>query len=235
MRLDIYYWLKVYGYKLVFLGGFAVALIWIIRNAAKGKYYMGREALLLITIGFTGPLIFGQLFYVHDYYSLASIVFVVCGVAMIIATNSLSKELLANKLIGILALIAAVNISIFSYKYLEKLTHVAYPDKLSYDIALYLNGKVAPDDVVVVVGLDWNSTIPYYSERYALMIPTWIPVFKSVISDPSNFIGEHKIGAIVQCDGYGWNLKSTESESLFKAINGEITKFGFCNVKVVGK
>jgi hypothetical protein len=33
--------------------------------------------------------------------------------------------------------------------------------------------QTRPDDVILVVGCDWCSEIPYYSQRRALMVPVW--------------------------------------------------------------
>ncbi len=65
------------------------------------------------------------------------------------------------------------------------------------------------DDVIIVAGLNWSSTVPYYAQRRALMVlresdlPS-IPAILLTREDPSGA----RVGAVVQCqDGYDFMRK----------------------------
>src|SRR5438477_4107873 len=40
-------------------------------------------------------------------------------------------------------------------------------------VARMISGGCDPDAVVVYIGMDWDPTLPYYTQRRALMIPDW--------------------------------------------------------------
>ena len=69
-----------------------------------------------------------------------------------------------------------------------------------------------PEEVIVVLGDDYCSEVPYYSGRRALMIPTWDSVDWEHFSRYVELLDGYRIGALVvhRRDGNGNQLTSDE-------------------------
>jgi hypothetical protein len=80
--------------------------------------------------------------------------------------------------------------------------------------------------------MDWSSVIPYYSEHYAIMIPSWLPNKSNVIKNEDNYSGDFSIGAYVICRNDIWPLDSSYYELIFliNNIKTSKTKIGSCDV-----
>jgi hypothetical protein len=100
-----------------------------------------------------------------------------------------------------------------------------------------LKDKVKKDDVIVILGLDWNSTIPYYSQHYSLMLPDWIPFENPVVSNPEKYIDGRNIGAIVICRSGLWRENFTDQtvSDLMSKINGNLFEYKSCYIKISNK
>ena len=235
-RLNFLYWEKVFGYRLIILGGLIIPLCITIYLYFKKKLRVSRESILLILIGIAGPLIFGPLFYVHDYYLLASIIFLVGGFSILLADSLNGHNFYRLKYI-VFILIIIFNYGIFYNKYYKKIINFSEIDIESVVISKYLSVNMRGDDVVVIMGLDWNSTIPFYSEHYALMLPAWLPSHSEVISFPEKFTGGRRIGAIVICNNELWpiNIDKSDFNNLINKVNGVTKNFSSCIVKINNK
>lgn len=125
-------------------------------------------ALLLAFL--TGPALFTNLFFVHDYYWYANTVFfsLACGITLgtflldYLASLAVTRPLLVA--VFILAQAAAYHYS--GYHLLQKA-----PPQETGRLTETLRQHTAPGSSIVVFGHDWNSMIPYYSERRAFMVP----------------------------------------------------------------
>jgi hypothetical protein len=175
-----------------------------------------------------GPIIFGPLFYVHDYYLISSISFIIISLAIYTTQNLV----LNIKNMIIIYIIIIFNYTIFSIKYLPKLTNYSYLDLTSIEVGKFLKNNLPKGQVSLIVGMDWSSVIPYYSEHYAIMIPSWLPNKSYVIKNSDNYIGDYIIGAYVICNNDVWPLDSSYYEliSLKNNFNDKITNIGSCNI-----
>ena len=80
-----------------------------------------------------------------------------------------------------------------------------------YAIAQIVKTKVKPDEVILTAGVDWDSTIPYYTQRYSLMLPSWErngfaptsnneyfnPIY--VLENLEEYLDNKTLGAIIIC------------------------------------
>lgn len=228
LRLSMEYWLKVFGYRLILLGGVLVPVIWIIFLIIKKKKSINREAVLAIFIGLIGPLLFGPLFYTHDYYFVASISFIIIGLSIY-----LSEIIKFDKVyIFLIYSIIILNYSIFYNKYLPKLNNHTDIDRTSIEVGKFLKSNLNDGEVSLIIGMDWSSVIPYYSENYAIMIPAWLPNKSYIIRNVENYTGGFSIGAFVICRNNIWPIDITSNELLVMQNNfkGKMINIGSCNV-----
>jgi hypothetical protein len=123
---------------------------------------------LLLALGFfsAAQLMFPQLYSIHDYYFYAA------GVGLLVAVGvglaGLVDSRLPRALVwGLVALVLALNLNHYRVGY-RPLQLIKGPGGSGLTDAI--RNTSPPDSVIIVVGDDWNSMIPYYAQRRALMV-----------------------------------------------------------------
>ncbi|MGD0041656.1 MAG: hypothetical protein ABSE84_14850 [Isosphaeraceae bacterium] len=144
---------------------FAIAAMGLIM--ARRRYV---EVLACLAMYLVGLLTFTNLFYVHDYYFFANNIFLIAAVGIsITAMVEYGRPLRAGAIAALLLLFCTSILDhCLTFRPLQKHNQLAIK-KLSKAI----RERTSPDDVVVALGFEWSSEIPYYSERRALCIPSW--------------------------------------------------------------
>lgn len=66
-----------------------------------------------------------------------------------------------------------------------------------------------PDDVILIYGMEWDSSLAYYAQRKAVMFPASL-MTPQQIAAASGWAERIKIGAIVRCDGKGCEIELRE-------------------------
>ncbi len=238
-RLQWQSWHRIFLIRIILIGGFALMVPVIGYAALKKQSIFNREAGLLLFSGLLGPLVFFNLHYVHDYYQVGSLVFLACAAA-IIAAPCLQAVWTASRVYfsAVVAAIAAANLGLLYLYYGPVIRGLPEQDALAYNIAIYLKEHQAENDFSVIVGQDWNSTIPYYSGRYAVMIPPWVPweTRAAIMRNPDSYAGGRRIGAVVYCDIGDRPVAQAaiEREQLFAQIEGAVAQVQNCQVKTRG-
>ncbi len=127
-----------------------------------------RRTLLLLAGFLAGPLIFANLYHVHDYYFYASGIFLLGGVALAWSQLLDLPGFSAAAKWSVIGLSLAVQFGAYAYAYLPSQLHSlrARPPEL----AVALAAATAPEDVILVFGEDWNSDIAYYAHRRTVMV-----------------------------------------------------------------
>ena len=234
-RLDIGCWQQIFFNRILLLGGFVLIPPISLYAAIRKQALLNREALLFLLTGLLGPLMFFNLHFVHDYYQVGILAFLACATAMIISPLLASTARQPPALFAILIAIIAANMGIFYINYSPMLHRVPVQEAISYEVGNFLESHQARDDVTVIVGQDWNSITPYYSQRYALMVPSFLsPTVRSkIINDPGSQIGTRHIGAVVYCltDNIPFAQAQAESIRLFSLIDGPMVNIAHCRIK----
>ncbi len=235
-RLQWQSWQRIFLIRVLLRGGLALLVAVIGYAVLKKQWTFDREAGLLLFSGLLGPLVFFNLNYVHDYYQIGSLVFLACAGA-VIAAPCLQAMWAASRLrfAGLLAALVAANMGVLYLNYGPMLRGFPVEDAIAYNIAVYLKQHQTVDDFSIVVGQDWNSTIPYYSERYALMIPEWVPrkTRAAIVHDPQAYAGGRRIGSVVYCQTAAQPAReaAAERDQLFAQLDGAVAEVGNCNIR----
>jgi hypothetical protein len=83
------------------------------------------------------------------------------------------------------------------------------------------------------VGKDWDSTIPYYSERFTVMIPDWLPgKYSYLTKEEFDPIKDRKVGGFVFCpvENSGDSLSEAQVISLTRVWNlSKFSSFSGCH------
>lgn len=127
-----------------------------------------RIALALLVAALAGPLVFANLYQVHDYYFFSSGIFLLALVALPLKAMFERASISGVGRWGaVLAVIALQLHGYFSTYYAAQAAPVPNPP----EIIRGLQHVTAPDDVIMGLGVNWNSVFPYYAERRGLMVP----------------------------------------------------------------
>jgi hypothetical protein len=171
---------------------------WLVLAAtAPGLVRARRRGLLVLSclaVFFTLPFVFTNLHRFHEYYAFATNVFLIGAVGIGLASLHEGGGVL--RIVGYGLTVALLVLAPLGFWY----TYV--PVQLlnggeSIPASAATNQWTDPDDVIVVLGDDYCSEVPYYSGRRALMIPTWDHVDWDHFSRYVALLDDYRIGALV--------------------------------------
>ncbi|HTK83838.1 MAG TPA: hypothetical protein VL625_02025, partial [Patescibacteria group bacterium] len=156
---------------------------------------------------------FANLYRIHDYYQSASEVFIIAALAFAIVMGLPKLPVPALAPI-IMALFVFWNLAFFT-KTFEPLAKAALTPANSTVLAVsdVVRRYTPSDSAIVVYGMSWNSAIPYYSQRKALVAAKKVGgavyydeqgnqihrTYPSAWQDPERYLGDLKMSALVFC------------------------------------
>ncbi|MCX6945468.1 MAG: hypothetical protein NT173_12055 [Opitutales bacterium] len=146
------------GYSLAL--GAALALLFL-----RGR---GRLFAVLVLVAMAGPLVFANLYFVHDYYLYSSGLFFLLLLALPLQRLMETATIPLAARLGVVLAVLMAQFSGYLEKYFESQARVPGGPP---ELALAIGRVTRPDDVLVGFGLDWNPVLPYYSGRRAIMVP----------------------------------------------------------------
>jgi len=153
------------------------------------------KAVLLCAVCFGGiQLLLPELYAWHDYYYVANAIFLI--VAMGLGVVSLfDSPRVPRWVAGVLAVGMLAGQAYFYHRqYYSPLAAVS-PE--GDDLTIALKNITKPDEVLLVVGEDWNSMTPYYARRRALMIREGAAKNETELREAFARLRGEKIGALV--------------------------------------
>jgi hypothetical protein len=210
----------------IFGNGLMVALV------ALGALLTSRRHLVIglaAVAAFLVPfLVFTNLHIIHGYYQYANAIFAIAAVGLAIGYTARTGH---RALAGLIL----VAISLGQLSYFHKTYAPVFATDLSFNhinqIAQAAKRNTRLDDGLIVIGEDWSSAIPYYSERKALTIPTFTPrpMFEQMLAKPETFLGGLHLGAVVYCSDIGYGTLTPLIDA-FVAARSVIAEIGPCKL-----
>lgn len=168
----------------------------------------GLAGLCLLSLGlFLLPmLVFTNLHMIHNYYQMANAVFLVvlAATAIEFASRGRGPWLAPSLTLAFMVAMLAHGWHAFAPSMRQDASQLP-----AVQIARVIRAEVAPDDIILTAGLNWAATVPYYSQRRALMILResdlpHVPARFPTREQPEGA----RIGALVQClQGYDFILR----------------------------
>lgn len=207
-RFFIYY--KITG--ILIIGLLAIlGLLFLV----SGKYR--KLALFFFICYLCGPLIFTNLYYVHEYYYYANGFFLLFALGFLVlgVIESGGGEIRVLSGFLILPLLMGLMYKTYYHHFYasQKTNHTQYVG-LTNAIRSFTN----EDDVILIYGFDWSSEIPYYSQRKAIMDRWDLSMNEDKFKCSTELLGNNRIGGMV----IGGNNRDNQ---VF--ITERIQKFGF--------
>ena len=125
-----------------------------------------REILLCAGVFAAALMIFPVLYALHDYYYVANMMLLLLAMGLVLV--ALAESARPRWLVA-LAIVAVVGGQV--YRYLD----FYFPEQRAFTLGgsgltESLRVLTRPDEYLIVLGQDWNSMIPYYAQRRALMV-----------------------------------------------------------------
>lgn len=167
LRLDSSFWIhiqeNIVSHNLA-EGAFAIALLCAPFAPARNRWIAG-----VALFGFaSGPLVFANLYHLHDYYYAANALLLLAAAGLMLASAWDNPRLPRGA--NWLALGLILMFQLHAY-YRGYYSHHRHPALSPPELAAIIRNSVPADGVVLIYGADWNPVLPYYFQRRALMVP----------------------------------------------------------------
>lgn len=167
LRGDWSFWVKIQEnivrYNLA-EGAIAIAMLCVPFAASRV-----RRVALWSLLGFaSGPLVFANLYHIHDYYYAANSLLLVGAAGLLLAAVWDDTRLPRGTnwlALGLMLLFQGHGF------YRGYYSHHHDPAPPPPALAGVIRDTVPPDEVVLIYGADWDPLLPYYAQRRALMVP----------------------------------------------------------------
>lgn len=117
------------------------------------------------------PLVFANLYHVHEYYTCANGAFL-CLVAGVLMAGLLDRGSWRGAA-GLALLVAVLTLQLRTY-YREDLPRQMVEHPADTGITRAIRELSGPEDIFVAVGNDWHASLALQTERRAWMIPNWM-------------------------------------------------------------
>ncbi|NTU66315.1 MAG: glycosyltransferase family 39 protein [Candidatus Moranbacteria bacterium] len=171
----------------------SLLIILLLFSIIKNKYR--KEIGISLALFLSGPLIFTNLYFVHNYYSYANSIFLSVAVGLACASLLESKIKYKNTIsLVIIVFFGLSNLYSYgnTYYYSQKNGTSQYIIKL----ADFIRKNTNEDDVIMIFDMDWDPSLSYYSERRSIMVRGSFSE-KQVDESLAN-LGGRKVSAIVK-------------------------------------
>lgn len=167
LRTDWSFWVhlqeNIVGYNLA-EGAIAIALLCVPFAPARSRW-MGAAGVL----GFcSGPLVFANLYHLHDYYYAANSLLLLAAAGLMLAAAWDDPRLPRGTNWLALGLVLAFQLHAYYRGYYS---HHRHPAPAPPALAAAIRDTVPADGVVLIYGADWDPLLPYYFQRRAVMVP----------------------------------------------------------------
>lgn len=151
------------------LGGATV--IWVVL-AFVGCLRLKRRAFAVAWLAgaFIGPLLFTNLYWIHDYYLIALSPMAAAGVGLAVVWMVRKWRWVLPPLVaGVLILAWGMTLQRSEHYWGIQWWNTA-GGELHFEAAQYIDARSNPTDLVVVTGRGWNPATLYYAQRWGLMV-----------------------------------------------------------------
>lgn len=149
--------------------------------------------------GYWAPtLVFAPLHYIHNYYSCGTAAYLYLGIAVLGGALWPSGGRRQLAFAALTVILAAGNLAEYWREYRPNV-FPPVPNPV-IETAQFVKAHTAAQDVILIYGMSWNPTIPYYSERRAIMDTLYRPLDSPEMAQAiAGLHPGHRITAAVAC------------------------------------
>jgi hypothetical protein len=240
-RLSPYLWILVIferSFLIESLGYCIPFLILFIYWHTRKKYLPGTNdkvnlgfALICVAIYFSVFLIFTNLYIEHNYYRYANTIYLILAAAVVLYI--IHQKISHLFFTTLLLVIMAMQIRTYGFTYMESAKIDGTYFNRDYQIASFVRKHTKPDDFIVVHGIDYASTIAYYSERKSLTHNfATMDEYAKKLQNIDKCSGGLQLGAIVLCPVGKPPVFDNKTKKLLKQLNRGYSSVSIANCLV---
>lgn len=191
-RLSADYWLRtsaIWADGLVGEGGLVLGVLLLVRSSVSLRQRAGA----LFTAFLAGQLIFANLYYIHDYYFYGNGVFLIFALGLLLAGQFQDGTQPVWIRWTLPVLLILLQLASHARSYLP-------PQRTNDPVPEYsrvIRDLTRPEDMIVVLGQDWDAATPYYAQRRALMLRAGAERDPAEIKRSIARLDPDKVGAVV--------------------------------------
>jgi Dolichyl-phosphate-mannose-protein mannosyltransferase len=224
-KLSAEVWRHIFDNSAIFNTLFANGLVFL---AIAICLLMNRKRWAETTVLFAcfifAPMIFTNLYFVHDYYFYANGLFFSLALGFAVVSVLESDNGRSGLIAGLLLFYILQSLAIAQYR--ERYLNVQQINNISLqNICLSIRQHTAADDVILIYGYDWSPPIPYYSGRKALMDPWNMPIDDPRFRSELKLLGGSKVGGMVICNKYAWSNMDRAAQNRFINERADLFRF----------
>jgi hypothetical protein len=171
--------------------GLVFALIPFTLRLAQRRRRIVSACLLVYPVA---PLIFTNLYWYHEYYAYANNVFLLAALA--VSLLALLERGGRYRIIGLGGLASFFALAVWRHQEYYRPIQETNHEELS-TVSRTIQQVTQPDDVLLILGCDWSSELPYYSRRRSLSIPIWLEPNLEKVPEYLHIEPPYRIGALV--------------------------------------
>jgi hypothetical protein len=174
-------------------------------------------------------MVFENLFFVHHYYVVANGVYLCFALAVAFGGLIESRPGLSAPLVVALLIVIEMNLSFFlgGYLFADESRRFDERDPV-LTAAAFAREHTQPSEPLLVYGDDWNSELPYYAERRALLVPAFFRGYFDPLDRPQRYLAQMP-GALMICRGARFNpVVTTKVLALYAAWSKNVLEL--CDV-----
>lgn len=208
-KLDPMVWRLVVGERSFgwnasgFLGALLLLLPWISKHDHPRFRWLSLAAFALFILPI---LIFTNLHFVHEYYQVASVAFLLAALAIVVGAwlKHSTGTTMAVTLVTLVLVLS--NLSVFGKAYgivaARTLDELDPRSVQSYKVGRYLRDVTEPGTGLVVFGNGYSSEIAFQAQRKTMAAPPWFKDYSDLWVHPQKYLENTPLAAIVICPAY---------------------------------
>ncbi|MDP2137546.1 MAG: glycosyltransferase family 39 protein [Candidatus Didemnitutus sp.] len=193
LRLEPSFWQHLLAnvtQNLLSEGALALSLVCASLASARARWI----ALTCLAGFFFGPLVFANLYHIHDYYYSANALLLTGAAGVLLASAWDNPRLTAAPRWVIVGVMLVLQLHAFDRGYHYYYWKEAPPPP---DLATVIRETVPVDAVVLISGDDWNPLLPYYAQRRAVMVAGGRDQEPNVLDDVVSRLPPRSVAAMV--------------------------------------
>ncbi|HUP82696.1 MAG TPA: glycosyltransferase family 39 protein [Candidatus Limnocylindria bacterium] len=150
---------------------FAIGFLWVPLGFIASLWLKRRLFTIAWLAGaFVGPLVFVNLYYIHDYYLIALTPMAAAAVGIGLVWTARKWKWVVPPLLGAFLVVCWIGNLKTSEHYWVIQFYDTHGGEHHLEAAEYIDARSAPDDLIVMVGRGWNPGTFYYARRWGLML-----------------------------------------------------------------
>jgi hypothetical protein len=192
LRLSGEYWLKTYRvWSDEIVGEAGLAFLVFYYGCLRGRHFWAVSVSLIAFL--SGQLIFANLYRVHDYYFYGSAIFLVAAVGFALLELIDHPHLPRVGVWAFVTCLLGFQVSTYN-RSLHQYQSTTEPVPEFVELTKSITSR---DEILVLVGYDWDATVPYYAERRAFMVLNGREYSRDSLRHSLDRLDRNKIGAII--------------------------------------